>query len=363
MRRVLALAASVMLVAAACGDDDADPPDTTPADTTTTTAPPDDESAWVTCENPESGYTIEHPQDWTTNDGTVIAECSLFDPEPTEIEPGTEIPLDIAVLIVVDPVEAEQAWSEGPGEEELSREEATIDGRDAVRQEIEADGSGFLPQGMRTTRWVVDLDDRSLIASTYDTGEPPYDEVVEVLDEMIETLTVGEPTGPTTTTTAPEDEGPDPIGEPGTGAVESEDFPAGFGDTALLVDVREARHEGFHRIVLELEGDQAPSYRASYGDRPVAHPASGEEIEVGGSHVLELILEPAARADLTDPDAPMSYDGSDRFDLDGGAAVELVFVSDFETNMSWVIGVDGRVPFSATMLEDPVRLVVDVIDE
>jgi hypothetical protein len=360
MRSLLAMsiAASMVLAGCANGDDDA-----TGGDTTTTEPDP---PSWVECSNDDEGFTVEHPPDWETNDGSVMSRCSLFDPEPIEVEPATEIPLDIAVTITVEPTGPDRIL-EAADAEELSREESTIDGHEAVRQETRATGDAMLPAGTLTTQWVVTLDDGALVARTHDVGEPPYEESQEVLDRMVEHLTVHAPTDPdtttTTTTTTPPDEGPGLVGEPTTSRVQSEDFPGGFAGTAYLVDVRTATHDGFERVVLEFEGDEVPSYRIGYVDPPIRQPGSGHELSVEGVAFLELRLEPATSVDLTGPDFEETYTGPERIPLDGpGPTNELVFVGDFESNMAWVVGSEVRSPFAVAFFEEPLRLVVDIVN-
>jgi hypothetical protein len=355
-RPLIAILATCILVAAACGNDNGNGDDTT-----TTTA--DDERAWVECVNEEEGFTVEHPADWTSNDGTAMAECSLFDPEPLAVEPATDIPLDIAISITVDPVPVDDAL-DALGIEELDRDERTVDGLDAVRQEVRSDGAGQFPEGMLTTRWLIDVGDgRTLFAQTHDVGEPPYDETVQVLDEMVERMTFRDDPdeGTTTTTTAPPEEGPDMVGEPTLETIQSEDFPGGFADIVHLVDVRTAAHDGFDRVVLEFDGDSVPSYRIGYVEPPIRQPGSGHVLEVEGSAFLELRLQPARGVDLSGEEVRETYGGPDRIPLDPGTPTrELVFEGDFEANMAWVVGADRRLPFAMTFLEDPLRLVVDM---
>lgn len=164
----------------------------------------------------------------------------------------------------------------------------------------------------------------------------------------------------TTTTTEPPD-GPDMIGEPSTETVESDDFPGGFGDTALLRDVRVAVHDGFTRVVLDLDGDTAPSYRVGYTDPPARQPGSGFEIDIEGPELLELRLTPAAAVDLTGEEVVETYTGPDEIPVPaGGPGNEVVFGGDFEANMAWIVGLDEVAPFAMAMLDEPLRLVVDI---
>jgi hypothetical protein len=368
MRRTMtALVATATLLLVACGDGD----DEAATTTTTTEADGGDGEDWrplVPCENADDGYTIDRPEPWETNSADAMAPCSLFDPEPIDVDPGTQIPLDIAVRVTVDAVDHERVATEDQrGEEVLAFDEPVVADLTTTRIEARAEGDTVLrPEGSVETRWLVDLGDgRTLVAATTDVAGD-YERNRAVLDAMVGTLTLtdeGDGAGTTTTTTAPADEGPDPVGSPGTGEVSSPDFPGGFGDTAFLTDVRVAARDGFDRIVFQLDGDEPPSYRVAYADGPVREAGSGREVDVAGSHALEVILEPASRVDLTGEELVEIYEGPDRLGVPGAARVtEVVLAGDFEANMSWAIGVDGEVPFGVTMLRDPLRLVVDVVD-
>lgn len=362
MRPMTTMILLAALVVAACGGDDGADPTTTTATTSTTTSTTEpQEAAWTRCTNDEDGYSVEHPRDWVTNDGDVVPHCSLFDPEPIEAEEGTEIPADIAVAIYVDPVPFAEV-GESAGDEVLEEEDRTVDGRRALRQQVRATGEGMYPEGRLSTRWRVDLEGRTLFASSHDVGEPPYDEKVEVIDRMAASLTFAD-SGGTTTTTAPEDEGIDPIGEATTGTTQSDDFPTYGPELALLREVRTARHDGFERIVFEFDGDEVPSHRIGYVEGPIRQPGSGNRIEVAGPEYLEVRLQPAAGVDLRGAEPRETYRGPDRVDLSAqGPGRELVFVGDFESNMAWVVGSERRAPFAAEFLADPLRLVVDIID-
>lgn len=130
----------------------------------------------------------------------------------------------------------------------------------------------------------------------------------------------------------------------------------GFG---LLTSVRLAGHPGYDRFVLEFR-DAVPGYQVSYiSGSPTADP-SGDLVEVEGSAVLWIRLEPSSGWDLVGaPDEP-TYTGPDRVTGDTVRVTEAVRTGDFEAVLSWVLGVDGEAPFVVTELSGPPRLVVDV---
>lgn len=367
MRRLLALLAALALVAAACGDGD--------EGTTDDDADPGGGPERPTCTNEDDGFRVSYPEGWATNDGEVLAACSLFDPDAADVvvEAGTEVPLSVAVSI--DREDAAFADVAGParGEQVLSRQEGEVDGRQAERIEVEAGpDAGLLPEGARQTRWVVSLSDATLVARTNDVGEPPHREAQEVLDEMVESIELvpvggGTTTSPpgaggTTTTTGSAGDGAlDPVGAFEDGPVESAGFPSSDASVAYLTDVRLAGHDGFDRFVLELDGGEPPAHRIGYVDPPIRQDGSGRPVEVDGGAVLEVRLTPATGVDLTSAEPVETYPGPDSVEAPYVDVVtEAVAVSDFEAQLTWAIGVDERRPFAVAFFEDPLRLVVDV---
>lgn len=168
--------------------------------------------------------------------------------------------------------------------------------------------------------------------------------------------------GDGTTTTTAVDESTGPVGPTSTDTVEEGGFPSTEGATALLVEIRVARHDGFERIVFEFEGDDPPGYRVGYLEPPVREDFSGNPVELAGGAFLEVRVVPGAGFDPMSDDARQTYTGPLRFSPDGTELIEeLVRIGDFEAHLTWVVGLSGRVPFAVETLEDPIRLVVDVV--
>ena len=130
-------------------------------------------------------------------------------------------------------------------------------------------------------------------------------------------------------------------------------------ETALLTDVRAARHEGFDRVVFEFRND-VPGYDVRYIARPVTADGSGAEVEVTGSDVLQIRMEGALDADLTKETAPRTYTGPTRFDPDTPQLAELVRIGGFEGVLTWVAGTRERAAFRVETLDSPPRLVIDL---
>ena len=185
----LAAAAVILVAATACS---APEPAPSPSPTTPTTGSPEpegDDALAQQCANDR--FSLSYPSGWVTNSETAgsLPPCSLFDPDDVAVEPGTEVPLDIAFLVRVTqgPFEGDDA---GDTAEELSRQELTIDGRRAARVELRATGEGLYPAGTLTTLYKVDLGDEVLLATTHDAGAPSYEAKQDLLADMMATLRV-----------------------------------------------------------------------------------------------------------------------------------------------------------------------------
>ncbi|MEX0836187.1 MAG: hypothetical protein WD010_08860 [Nitriliruptor sp.] len=74
--------------------------------------------------------------------------------------------------------------------EELDRREVTVADRDAVVIERRSEGEALLPEGEESYTYIVDLDGSILVAATSSVGDTDHDRDQEILDRMMETLTV-----------------------------------------------------------------------------------------------------------------------------------------------------------------------------
>lgn len=183
---VSAVLAAIVALGGGCGDSGtSDAPSTTASSAATSTPA----QAWTECENATDAFAVRYPGDWQTNSGSVLEACSLFDPQPIELEEGTEIPAYIAVSIDVEEVAAEVVVSESPTQRVLARHDSEIDGVRATRAEMEATGEGLYEKGLRFTVWAVAAaSERTVILRSSDVGSLPYAEKQEVLDRMAGSL-------------------------------------------------------------------------------------------------------------------------------------------------------------------------------
>ncbi|MCD6727313.1 MAG: hypothetical protein LT070_08745 [Solirubrobacteraceae bacterium] len=129
-------------------------------------------------------------------------------------------------------------------------------------------------------------------------------------------------------------------------------------ETALLTDVRVARHEGFDRVVFEFR-NALPGYDVRYVERPLLQDGSGSETAVNGRFIARIRMEHALDADLSKESAPRTYTGPDRFSPGSPEVVELVSAGGFEGVLTWAVGLGDRVDFRVLTLKSPARLVID----
>ena len=137
----------------------------------------------ATCASPE-GFRVDHPADWSVNDGEVLPACSWFDPEPFDVPEATDA--RAAVTIRLLPGDApELAFPD-----EVARAIVPVDGRDALRVE-QVTTAGLWPVGTPITSYVVDLPDgRVLLADVVGLPGSDHDRDVAVLDAMMASLDV-----------------------------------------------------------------------------------------------------------------------------------------------------------------------------
>ncbi len=167
------------------------------------------------------------------------------------------------------------------------------------------------------------------------------------------------PTSGSTVGADSDDEEPTTTFDGGTEDVELEG--AEDQQTAVLEEVRIARHDGYDRVVWEFSAGDRPRLWVQYVDE-ATEPGSGRTVDVAGEATIQMTASTATDygADLYAPDHE-PYDGPERVEgADTERVTEAVSLGDFEATMQWAVGVDAVQPFRVDVLEDPLRVVLDV---
>ena len=159
----------------------------------------------------------------------------------------------------------------------------------------------------------------------------------------------------------------EPVGEFSTDPYESEEWPA-YGETYGIypTEVRSAVQGDFERIVIQHSGSGAPSYMAQYTDEPV-EPGRGRPVETDDAAYLEVIVSGTTAPELLDEDDLRNTDDTEMLehgthitDLDTEATGTVVSFAPWEATSNYIIGLDEQRPYAVTMLENPVRVVIDI---
>ncbi|MGB5951030.1 MAG: hypothetical protein WBG57_00795 [Ornithinimicrobium sp.] len=156
-----------------------------------------------------------------------------------------------------------------------------------------------------------------------------------------------EPDAPTVT---PED---DDLEEPSTDPAEA----GATGDPLLATSVRIGSHQGYDRVIFDLEGEGTPGYRVFYVDSALEN-GSGARLDLQGDAILQVVM-----TGTRNPDADETFEGGPgTYSLEATDMVEEVRMSGtFEGSTQAFIGIDDEdAPFRAYVLSNPARLVVDV---
>ena len=159
----------------------------------------------------------------------------------------------------------------------------------------------------------------------------------------------------TTTSTA------EPVASFTDGMFASEEFP-GAGDTLYLTDVKVTTFEQFDRLTFEFDDTANDlTYQIEPVETPILQQPSGQEIEVDGLAYYEITMTPASAVDLSGDEPVETYDGPERITADNEAVVvtEVVATEDFESVMSWVVGLDTSGSYAHEIRLDEGMLVVD----
>lgn len=123
------------------------------------------------------------------------------------------------------------------------------------------------------------------------------------------------------------------------------------------VNLRFGVHDGYDRVVLDLEGTGQPGWVSQYVDEPRAE-GSGSVVTLAGTAYLQTTVK-----GVTYPTevGAKPYVGPQRFSpASGGVVKEVVYGDVFEGQAEVYIGLSSKQPFRVFLLESPTRIVIDI---
>jgi hypothetical protein len=123
----------------------------------------------------------------------------------------------------------------------------------------------------------------------------------------------------------------------------------------LVTGVRFAGHEGYDRVVIDLDGPST-GYQARWVPR-IVQDGSGEPVDVKGGAYLQITLTPA---NAHDESGEPTWKGAKKIMTRLPNVIAIVNNGDFEGVVSVGLALDHKAGFRVLDQSDPTRLVIDV---
>ena len=125
-----------------------------------------------------------------------------------------------------------------------------------------------------------------------------------------------------------------------------------------VVGVRVGAHEGFDRVVVDLEGDGDPGWFVGYTSTPMQETV-GQPLQVAGNSFLNINVDGTVYPfELgKDNDVPVTMAG------DTGNVIDVISAGTYEGRSQVVVGLRSELPYSVQVLEHPTRVVVDIVQK
>lgn len=123
----------------------------------------------------------------------------------------------------------------------------------------------------------------------------------------------------------------------------------------LVTEVRTGSHAGFDRIVFEFEGDGDPGWFIDYTET-ASQLGSGKQVPYTGTVALNVNIDGTVYPNDLGLDDPKlgTTEGS-------GNITEVISAGMFEGRSQFIVGLTAAYPYSVEVLEDPKRLVIDIV--
>jgi hypothetical protein len=132
-------------------------------------------------------------------------------------------------------------------------------------------------------------------------------------------------------------------------------------ETMYLTDVSATAEDCGDKVVFDFEKQEpGPGFQVSYQPATTAkiEDGSGEAVEIEGNAFLVVRLAPAMTAKIDGDQVTKTYTGPKRIEGEGSHVREVVKTGDFESVVTWVIGLDEKRPFTTDASES--QLIVEI---
>ena len=136
----------------------------------------------------------------------------------------------------------------------------------------------------------------------------------------------------------------------------AQDTAEATGNGLSVVDVRTGRHDGYDRVVFELDGDGTPGWSVQYDDNPATQ-GEGAPVDVEGAVTLAVTIMGVGYPSDT---GVQEYCGPRTLTPALPVVREVQLGGVFEGYYDAFVGVAQERPFRVFRLEDPARVVLDV---
>ena len=132
-------------------------------------------------------------------------------------------------------------------------------------------------------------------------------------------------------------------------------------ETMYLTEVSAAAEDCIDKVTFDFEKQEpGPGFEVSYQPASTAkvEDGSGNAVEIEGNAFLVVKLTPAMTAKIDGDQVTKTYTGPKRIQGEGTDVLEVVKTGDFESVVTWVIGLDEKRPFTTDASES--QLVVEI---
>ena len=147
---------------------------------------------------------------------------------------------------------------------------------------------------------------------------------------------------------------PKPPALPGAGTA---DVSISRSGTGHLTAIRLGNMGSYDRFVLEFS-DQVPGYVIGYRPLPAKADGSGDDISLPGAKALVMVTMRSASGYDSDKADP-TYTGPNELSGKATQVTQAKAAGDFESVLSWAVGLKSKVPFKVSIMNTPPRLVID----